>query len=191
MNTTTPSLRPASYLRAAAGLAAALIGITTYAANPAPIIRDEHVVVRTPAREIKRADRDFFTKAARAGMDEVEISRVAAQRTTNPDVRKLAQMIVEDHTAANEELATLAANCGVALPARESRTEDKWLKHDARSFDKDYLDEMVDAHQDAVKQFEREARNGDDPEAVAFARKHLAAMQHHLQQALDLKRILK
>src|SRR4051812_45129774 len=103
---TTPSSRPAIYLRATAGLAAAMIGVTAFAASTQSTVRHDDGVVTTTTttRDIKRADRDFFTKAAKAGMEEVEISRVAAERTTNPDVRKLAQMIVEDHTAANEEL---------------------------------------------------------------------------------------
>jgi putative membrane protein len=186
---TTPSHRPASRIRLiASALAAGAIVATTFAAQPA-VRTEERVVITKPA--IKRADKDFMEKAAKAGMEEVQISRVAAERTTNPDVKRLAQMIVAGHADANEELAALAAAKGVALPAKDNVFEDKWAKHKASDFDRDYLDKMVNAHEDAVKLFERQAKNGEDPEAVAFARKHLASLQHHLQQAIDLKRALK
>src|SRR5439155_14015108 len=115
-----------------------------------PTLPTRDVRVVEPARPMKKMDRDFFEKAAKAGMSEVAISRVAATRTSNPEVRRLAQMMIEDHEKAGEELATLAANCGVPLPAKDTRSE-KWEKHDAKSFDKDYLAKMVSDHEEVVK----------------------------------------
>lgn len=142
------------------------------------------------APKLKSGDRNFLEKAARAGMEEVEISRVAAARSSNPDVRRLAQAIISDHESANEELMSLAAAKGVSLPAKELHGS-KWEKRDAGDFDRDYLDKMVSAHNDAVKLFEKQAKDGEDPETVAFARKHLPKLQKHQQQAIDLKRLLK
>lgn len=180
-------LSRAARLVAGAGLACLMLGVAE-AAQPA-VRTDANGVVVRPA--LKRADRDFFEKAAKAGMEEVQISRVAAQRSSNPNVKQLAQMIIADHEGANQELASLAANKNVALPAKDEAPTDKWAKHKADDFDRDYLDKMVNAHEDAVKLFDRQARNGEDPEAVAFARQYLPALQHHLQQALDLKKALK
>ena len=86
-------------------------------------------------------------------------------------------------------MATLAANCGVTLPAKELR-EDKWEKHDAKSFDKDYVSKMVSDHESVVKLFEKQAKAGNDVETIAFARKYLPTMQAHLEHAMDLKRAL-
>src|SRR4051812_43628096 len=44
-------------------------------------------------RSLKKTDRDFLEKAAKASMSEVAISRVAASRTSNPEVRRFAQMM--------------------------------------------------------------------------------------------------
>jgi putative membrane protein len=155
-------------------------------APPAAPARDVH----RGAVELKRHDRDFFTKVAKASMSEVEISRVALARTTNPEVRRFAQMMIDDHESASEELAMLASSKGVTLPAKEVHPS-RWEKHDAKSFDKDYINKMVSDHEDVVKLFEKEAKDGDDADAVAFARKHLPRVQHHLQQAHDLKRMFK
>jgi putative membrane protein len=161
-----------------------------WASAAQPTVRsDEPAVTARPA--LKRSDRDFLEKAAKAGMEEVQISQVAAERSSNPNVKQLAQTIIADHESANQELTALAATKNVALPAKDATPADKWTKHKADDFDRDYLEKMINAHEDNVKLFDRQARNGDDPEAVAFARKHLPDLQHHLQQALDLKKALK
>lgn len=155
-------------------------------------------VVDTPGRDVrvvetvrplKKDDRAFMEKAAKASMSEVAISRVAAARTSNPDVRRFAQSMIDDHDRANEELSSLAAARGISLPAKDPHP-DKWEKRDAKDFDKEYLEKMISDHEDVVKLFAKHAKDGDDAEAVAFARKHLPRMQAHLQHAIDLKRAL-
>jgi putative membrane protein len=154
--------------------------------DPNPPARD----VRGGAVELKRNDREFFEKAAKASMSEVEISRVAATRSSNPEVRSFAQMMIEDHQAASEELAALASAKGVSIPAKEA-SPSKWEKHDAKDFDRDYINKMVSDHEDVVKLFEKQAKDGNDADSVAFARKYLPKLQQHLQHASDLKRAYK
>jgi putative membrane protein len=180
-----------SHVSAAAIALAALLPVVAFAQtravdNPPPS-RDVRVV--EPARPAKKIDRDFFDKAAKASMSEVAISRVAAARTSNPEVRRFAQMMIEDHERASEELGSLAAGRGFSLPAKDPHP-DRWEKRDAKNFDKEYMDKMVADHEDVVKLFEKQAKDGHDADAVAFARKHLPKMQEHLQHALDLKRAL-
>jgi putative membrane protein len=159
-------------------------------------VRDDGVT--RPAREVrvvesthplKRSDREFMEKVARTSMSEVAISRIAATRTSNPEVRRFAQMMIEDHESVIEQLTGLAATRGVSLPAKDPRPE-KWEKRDAKNFDREYLDQMIGDHEDAVKVFAKHAKDGEDAETVAYARKFLPKMQQHLQHALDLKRVL-
>lgn len=162
---------------------------TTTTVREVETTRGRDVRVVEPARPIKKADRDFVEKAAKASMSEIAISRVAAARTSNPEVRRFAQMMIEDHDRATDEMSALAAGRGIALPAKDPHP-DKWEKRDAKNFDKEYLEKMVSDHQDVVKLFEKQAKDGVDVDTVAFARKHLPKMQEHLQHALDLKRAL-
>jgi putative membrane protein len=178
-----PGLKP---VVVAAGIAALLFAGVARAQTTPPVRVDSSV--RTV--ELKHADRSFIEKAARAGLDEVEISKVAADRTSNPAVRSYAQKIIAEHEVVHDDLATIATARGVNLPAKDNVAE-KWRKRDAKDFDREYIDHMVSAHDDAVKLFEKHAREGDDVEVMAFARKHLAKLQKHLHEATDLKRSLK
>ena len=116
------------------------------------------------AQTVKRGDRDFVEKAAKSGMEEVDISRVAAERTTNSSVKSFAQMMVSDHSAANDKLSSLATSKAIKLPAEDMNASGKWSKKDAKDFDKDYVDKMVSDHKDAVELFQKEADKGTDPE---------------------------
>ena len=63
---------------------------------------------------------NFYTSAARGGIAELEMSKLAQTKATNAEVKKFAQMMVADHDKANTELKSLAAAKSVALPAELS-----------------------------------------------------------------------
>ena len=186
MKSPTIFYRPLAVTVGALLLAASFPALTVAREKPVRVV----AAARVDRVDVSRSDRDFLEKAAKSGMEEVRISRVAAQRTTNPDVKRLAERIISDHENAGEALTALAASRGVALPAKDMNPN-RWEKRDAKNFDLDYIDKMISDHENAVKLFEKQANNGDDNEAVALARKYLPKMQHHLQQAKDLKRVLK
>src|SRR6185295_6870979 len=61
-------------------------------------------------------DKDFVNDAAIAGMAEVELGRMAAQKAASPDVKKFGTMMVEDHTAAGDRLKAIATQYNVEWP---------------------------------------------------------------------------
>jgi putative membrane protein len=136
------------------------------------------------AASLSHHDRAFLKKAAAAGMKEIDISRAVFDRLSNRHAKDLAQMMVTDHTAAGEELATLAASKGVALPDEDVSVSADWAKKTG-DLDRVYAKAMVADHMDAVKLFENATQSGD-PDIAAFARKTLPTLQHHLSMALDL-----
>jgi len=95
-------------------------------------------------------------------------------------------MMISDHTAANKELMDLAAKKGVTLPADDMKASEKWSKKD-KDLDDEYIKEMKDDHEDAVKLFEKAAKS-DDPDIAAFATKTLPTLQHHLAMIKEIKK---
>lgn len=123
-------------------------------------------------------------------MEEVSISRVALERTQNPQVKQFAQMMIDDHTAANDKLTSLASNKGVTLPMDKTNVE-KWSQRSAKDFDQEYVDKMVSDHKDAVELFEKESLKGTDSDLKSFAADTLPKLQMHLDHAKQLKQQLK
>jgi putative membrane protein len=59
---------------------------------------------------------EFAKKAGAAGMAEVEMGKLGAQKATDPDVKAYAQKMVTDHTKANKELMAAAKGKNIEVP---------------------------------------------------------------------------
>jgi putative membrane protein len=136
---------------------------------------------------------NFWTKAAQGGMAEVELSKAALQKSTNADVKKFAQMMVTDHTKANDELKALATKKSVTLPvdlgSHKSTLDDLNSKTGA-DFDKAYVEAMVDDHESSVDLFEDNADNSD-ADIKAFTTKTLPTLKSHLEMIKGIQAKIK
>lgn len=138
------------------------------------------------------ADRQFVMDAARDGMSEVELGRLASERASSDDVKKFAHQMIDDHSKAGDELMQLASQKGITAPkdvgAKEKALRDRLSKLSGADFDRQYMREMVDDHNKAVAKFQREASNGKDPDLKAWASKTLPTLRHHLEMARETSR---
>ena len=132
---------------------------------------------------LSSADKAFMKDAAKGGMMEVAMGRGAEQNASNPEVKKFGARMVADHSKANSELKAIAAKKGVELPA--AKDAGKWKS------DKDYMDAMVKDHEKDLSDFEKEAKNGSDPDVKRFAEKTSAVVRKHLEMAKDIQGKLK
>lgn len=135
-----------------------------------------------------KKDSEFAVDAADGGLYEVQIGTLAVSKATSPDVKQFAQMMVDDHSKANNELKTLAGNKGIALPdVISEKCQKKYYdidqKNKGEEFDKAYMDQMVKDHKDDIDMFEKEAEKGNDPEIKSWASGKLATLRHHLEEA--------
>jgi putative membrane protein len=55
--------------------------------------------------------------ATNGGMAEVQLSRIAVERSTNAAVKNFANLMINDHTSANDQMMALAAKKNVTLPS--------------------------------------------------------------------------
>jgi putative membrane protein len=147
------------------------------------------------ANRMMAPDSSFMTKAAQGGMAEVEMGRLAVEKSSNPQVKQFGQRMVNDHTNANRELKQIASQKQVTLPtemdAKQQSTMNRLSKLSGAQFDRAYMQDMVKDHEEDVAEFQREANNGSDPDVKAFAGKTLPTLKSHLQSAEDTRAQLK
>lgn len=138
---------------------------------------------------------DFMMKAAQGGMAEVELGKLAQTKSQNAEVKKFAQMMIEDHSNANTELKSLATKKSVTLPtdvnAEQKETADKLKTLAGAEFDKAYVETMVSDHKKSVDLFEKESTVGADADAKAFAAKTLPKIKAHLKMIEEIKAKMK
>jgi putative membrane protein len=128
----------------------------------------------------------FVDKAAQDGMTEVELGKVALEKSQNPEVRNFAQRMVSDHGKANSELATLAKQKGIDAPKKLDAEHQAMVKNlkakDGPSFDSEYSHHMNMDHSKAISLFEA-ASNSPDKDLAGFARKTLPTLKEHKEMA--------
>ncbi len=143
--------------------------------------------------QLDRGDRKFLEKVSKLGQEELALSRIAADRATNPQVRAFAADMVREHTSANSEIAALAQRKGVSLAADgahdRQKTESKWTDKAVGGFDEDYVDAAISNHKKTIDELE-DAADSKDPEIAALANKLLPTVRAHLAHAQNLEKSL-
>ena len=146
----------------------------------------------TQQQELSQKDLDFIKNAAIGGMAEVELGKLAQQRAHSPDVKSFGDRMVHDHSRADDQLATIAKERGVAVPQQldgeHTQMRDRLATMQGEAFDRAYIRMMVADHDKDLKAFRQEAQRGQDREVKRFARETLAMIEQHDRLAHDIDR---
>ena len=142
----------------------------------------------------KETPESFLAEAAEGGLAEVELGKLAAKNAQDAEVKKFGQMMVDDHSRANQELKALAAKKSIKIPEQlgtHKSTVDKLSDLKGADFDKEYVNEMISDHKKDVDAFERQANSATDPEVKAFAAKTLPVLKKHLEAIMKIQEKMK
>jgi putative membrane protein len=131
----------------------------------------------TKSSSLTATDKTFMKKAAKGGMMEVAMGKLAEQNGQSDDVKSFGKRMVADHSKANDELKSIATQKGVKLPGKEP--SEKWTS------DKAYMDMMVKDHEKDLAEFKEQANSGSDPDVKEFAEKTAKMVQEHLDLAKE------
>jgi len=131
----------------------------------------------------------FVEDAAQAGMTEVELGKIALNKSQNAEVRSFAQRMVTDHGKANQELAKIAESKGIEAPTKLDSQHQAMVKNlsakDGAAFDSEYSHHMKMDHSKALALFEAESK-ASDPDLAKFATKTLPTLKEHKELASKL-----
>ena len=148
-------------------------------------------------------DHAFVEKMAQAGIAEVKLGQLAAERASNAQVKQFGRRMASDHQKANNELKQIASKMAVQLPtetdAKHQDLYDRLSKLKGAEFDREYMKAMVEGHQEVAQELERHSDNNtrsvgtsgnaSPPEASvnAWASKTLPDVRQHLEQAKQIE----
>jgi len=126
------------------------------------------------------------------GLTEVALGKLAVEKGSSDAVKQFAQKMIDDHTKANDEMKQLTTGGGMTLPdALDSKHQsrvDKLARLSGAEFDKAYIKDQQNFHQQNVKEFQQEAQYGAVAQVKDLASKSLPALQQHVELAKDLSK---
>jgi putative membrane protein len=135
----------------------------------------------------------FMDTAAVGGMMEVDLGKLALEKSSNARVKKFAAQMVADHTKANMDLKAVAAKLEhllpSAYPADVKAHMDAMKKLSGKEFDAHYMNMMVNDHVKTLNLFR--SAGGLRSEVKDFAASTLPVLEKHHQMATEINASLK
>jgi putative membrane protein len=134
---------------------------------------------------------DFVKEAASSDMFEIQSSRLALERSDAP-TKAFANQMITDHEKTTAEIKSLVSAGTVKaeiptamLPSHQSMF-DKLKGLNGADFTKQYHDDQVTAHKDAVSLYQRYSKGGDNDALKGMTSKTVPTLEHHLTMAQQL-----
>lgn len=135
----------------------------------------------------------FLALAGAGDLYEMESSRLVLETTSDPDVRRFAQMMIEHHAKTSQDAAKAARTAGLEpappmLDAPKAAMIAALEGYDGVERDRLYLTQQHTAHKEALGLQKTYAESGDTPQLRAAARTTASIIETHLAQLDRLMR---
>lgn len=133
---------------------------------------------------------DFVERATAKGIAEIEAGRLALENSGNDRVQSFAQTMIDDHTRMNEKLKSIAREKNLEV-ADDATLMDQgkvmiMQLRDGDGFDRHYMGNQVNAHEQSIELFEEASQNLTDQELRELAQESLPKLREHLAKAQQL-----
>jgi len=133
----------------------------------------------------------FLQEAIRGNMAEVQMGQLAKERAQSKDVRDYGQMLVDDHSKANDKAKAVAQKMGVTAPteptAKQKQEHDSLAKLSGSQFDSMFMSHMAQDHQEDIGKYTAQAQSGDSSKATDYAKDTLPTLRSHLSKAQSIE----
>ncbi|MEO8254144.1 MAG: DUF4142 domain-containing protein [Flavobacterium sp.] len=136
-------------------------------------------------------DASFLNEIAEIHLAEIEIGKLAMKKAIRPDVKKYAQMLINDHTKSLEELRALAIKNTITLPTSTLAIDvEKYNELDKKSgtdFDTAFINMMIEGHEKAVNRMTEISQKAKDPDVKLWTSRQVTTFTTHFDEAKKLK----
>jgi putative membrane protein len=129
----------------------------------------------------------FVRKATESGRKEVQAAREALPQLKQPELKRIAQMLVSDHSGANERLSNLAVAKQWPIPAPSAPAAPP-SGTASSDFDAKWTAEMIAGHERSVALYRAQAQNGEDKDLRKYASDTLPTIERHLAELRRLQK---
>ena len=141
----------------------------------------------TTTGSVAAADTTYIREALRGNLVEVSLGRIAEDRADDADVKAFGERMVESHNTMNDRWGALAKSNGMrwelGLDPETKQTADRLDDLDDAEFDRAYMTEMIQRHEQDLAALQRIARSARSSDVRALASDAQSTVREHLSQA--------
>jgi putative membrane protein len=137
------------------------------------------------AQDVTSADKKFLADSAQGNIAEVNLAKLALQKSQDKNVREFATRMIKDHEMLQSEMKPLARKLGVKEPTGPPLGDHaKYMELKMKSgtdFDRAYVETMVKDHHDDLQAFMNEENTTTNPELKTAVGKGLSVIKQHTE----------
>ncbi len=136
-------------------------------------------------------DAKYVVDAYADGMMEIRMAERVQGRLLTDDAKHVAEMMIKEHTALNNEMRALAEQKQISLPTELTKNQqddiDDCAKKTGIDLDKKYLDKTVSMHRNAIDLFEKANDKVNDADVRNAFATALPKLRNHLDMAVTAR----
>jgi putative membrane protein len=129
----------------------------------------------------------FVKQATESGRKEVAAARDAVPQLKNSELKRIAEMLVNDHSNANARLSKIAEAKGWPVPAPQA-AEPPAAGTAISNFDSKWTADMIAGHERSLALYRAQAQSGEDKDLRKYASDTLPTIEHHLAELRSLQK---
>ncbi len=146
-------------------------------------------------QELSRADRKFIEEAAEGNHAEIQLGKLASEKSQNQMVKQLGQALEQDHQQAQQQLEQLAQTAGVEVPTKpgDKAMEDyrKLQDMSGQEFDRKFAEMALKDHKRDLESYNKQVQEGSHIGLRQYAAETVPFLSKHYVMAEQIQKSLK
>lgn len=135
-------------------------------------------------------DKAFVRKAEEGSMAEVQLGKLAQEKSNSEDIKQFGAKMVEDHTQLSNQIKPIAQQMGVSSPTelskKDKETVSKLENLSGAEFDKAYIKDMMKDHKKDLSEFKGTAQRTQNTQLKEAAQQGAQVIDQHLQMIQEI-----
>jgi putative membrane protein len=184
----------AASLLAASVLAAPAFAQTTIIPMPPapqPMVSGPAPATGIPQTPLTSADTKFVEGQLAGNMAEIQLAKLALQKSQDQNIRNYAQKMIADHTVANETLMQISNRQEIPPPTALTPDDQMVLDHlktlNGVAFDTAYINDMIAMHDQTIKKMNDQLTGGQSQMINVWVQNTRPVVMQHEQIAQEIK----
>ena len=150
------------------------------------------LALTAPAAAQSYSDKAFLETAAQGNVAEVELARLALEKTNNAEIRAFAQRMIHDHEMLEAALNSFVVQAGIQPPhslnAEHRRLYDRLNQMTGDEFNKEYVADMDKDHHQDLAAYRKEIASTQDAALKAAVEAGEKVIREHVRTIDDIDR---
>jgi len=139
------------------------------------------------------ADREIATRIEQSHLGELDLARVAKTKASNEDVKDFADMLVDDHGKALDDISGILKDKNAmdasaqAKPAEAQAELEKLQTLSGAAFDREFVGAMVTGHRKTLDALNQDLAIVQNPDLKDYISGLTKKVETHLEKAQELQ----